>query len=57
MGLETLGEVVEADGVGDLAGVEAAGEVLDAVGELVPLAVIFFGGGGRGGLDRVAVDD
>ena len=57
MGLETLGEVVEADVVGDLARVEAAREVLDAVGELVPLAVVFFGAGGRGGLDAVAVDD
>lgn len=43
--------------VGDAAGVEAAGQVGDPVGEGVPLRVVLFGGGGGGGSDGVALLD
>ena len=44
MGLDAVGEVVEADGVRDFAGVYAARQVLHAIRHFVPDAVELFWG-------------
>ena len=48
---------MEADVVGDLAGVEATWKVIYLISELVPCAIVFFGGGVGGTFDWVALFD
>ena len=55
--LDPVRKVVEAAGVGDFARGDTAGYVVDFVGDLVPGAVVFFGGRVAWRLDRVALDD
>jgi hypothetical protein len=50
-------QIVETGAVGDFSGHQAAREIGDAVGEGVPLAVVFFGCGEGGRLDGMALFD